>query len=94
MSLAPTEILEWTGCITGVVGSVMLAARHSHAAWAFVLYLISSCTWIAFGVLTGASGLITMQIVFVGTAILGIYNWLILPRQANRKSPSTQARID
>ncbi len=62
----------------------MLAARHAHAAWAFVLYLISSCAWIAFGLLTGAPGLITMQLVFVGTAVLGIYNWLILPRRSEK----------
>lgn len=80
MLLAPVEIAEWIGCITGVIGSVMLAARHPKAGWAFVLYLVSSCSWIFYGALTSAPGMITMQLVFIGTALIGIYNWLILPR--------------
>ncbi|OWW18249.1 hypothetical protein AYR66_02405 [Noviherbaspirillum denitrificans] len=88
MNISPTDFLEWTGCVTGVVGSVMLAMRHAKAAWAFVLYLVSSCAWIAFGIMTEAPGLITMQVVFVGTALVGIYNWLILPRRTEKPSPS------
>lgn len=88
MPISPTDFLEWTGCITGVIGSIMLAARHPKAAWAFVLYLISSCSWMMYGVMTDAPGLVTMQIIFVGTALMGIYNWLILPRRT-AKSDST-----
>lgn len=80
MSFNPIEIAEWLGCLTGVAGSLLLAAKHRKAAWAFVLYLISSCAWILYGVMTEAPGLITMQVVFVGTAVLGIYTWLIAPR--------------
>lgn len=86
MFFSPIDIAEWLGCLTGVIGSLMLAAKHRKAAWAFVLYFISSCSWILYGVMTEAPGLITMQIVFVGTAIIGIYTWLIAPRVSSRSA--------
>jgi len=91
MVLNPIDIAEWLGCLTGVIGSLLLAAKHRKAAWAFVLYFISSCSWILYGVMAGAPGLITMQIVFIGTALLGIYTWLIVPRIAGRNANTATA---
>lgn len=91
MVFSPIDIAEWLGCLTGVIGSLMLAAKHRKAAWAFVLYFISSCSWILYGVMTGAPGLITMQIVFIGTALLGIYTWLIVPRMSEQKADAAVA---
>lgn len=92
MLIPPTAFWEWIGCITGVVGSIMLATRHPKSAWAFVLYFVSSCSWIIYGVMTKAPGLIAMQLVFVVTAILGIYNWLILPRRRD-KAPGIDGTV-
>lgn len=94
MQIAVTDIAEWIGCLTGIVGSVMLAARHPKAAWAFVLYLVSSCAWIFYGAMTKAPGLITMQLVFVGTALVGIYNWLLLPRRRGGKADRPEKSSD
>lgn len=94
MHIAVTDIAEWIGCLTGIIGSVMLAARHPKAAWAFVLYLVSSCSWIFYGAMTKAPGLITMQLVFVGTALVGIYNWLLLPRLRDEKAEQSRKSSD
>jgi len=86
MTLNPVEIFEWMGCVTGVLGSLLLAARHPRAGWGFVLYFFSSCAWLSYGILVGASGLVSMQMVFIATALIGIYNWLIAPRRREGKA--------
>jgi hypothetical protein len=72
--------LEWFGCVLGIVGAALLALNNRWSGYGFVLFLVSNVVWIAFGVLTGANGLVTMQIAFSGTSLMGIWQWLIKPR--------------
>jgi len=70
-------ILEWSGCFTGVLGALLLALNTKHSGWGFVLFLISNGFWIMYGIENNAIGLITTQVVFTMTSLIGIYRWLI-----------------
>lgn len=74
------DALQWAGCATGVAGALLLALNTKHAGWGFVLFLISNGFWTAFGIQTNAPGLITTQIIFTATSLLGIYRWLVVAR--------------
>lgn len=74
--IATLDALQWAGCATGVAGALLLALNTKHSGWGFVLFLISNGFWTAYGIQTHAVGLITTQIVFTATSLLGIYRWL------------------
>ena len=73
--MTPTLIVEWLGCITGVIGSALLAANTAQSRWGFVWYLASNACWLVFAVSTAAWGLFTMQIVFTAVSLYGVYRW-------------------
>ena len=75
------DALQWAGCATGVAGAALLALNTKHSGWGFVLFLISNGFWTAFGIQTNAPGLITTQVVFTATSLLGIYRGLVVARQ-------------
>lgn len=70
------DTLQWLGCATGVFGALLLALNNKNSGWGFVLFLVSNGFWLAFGVQTGAPGLVATQVIFTGTSLLGIYKWL------------------
>jgi nicotinamide riboside transporter PnuC len=69
------DTLQWLGCISGVVGSLLLALHNRHSGWGFVFFLISNVFWISYGFAIGAMGLISMQCIFFVTSVLGVYKW-------------------
>jgi hypothetical protein len=73
------DLLQWLGCITGVLGSGLLAWRSRWSGWGFVVYLVSNSCWIAFGLLTHAPGLVVMQAMFTVTSAVGVWRWLLVP---------------
>lgn len=75
------DALQWAGCVTGVAGALLLALNTKYSGWGFVLFLISNGFWTAFGIQTNAPGLITTQVIFTATSVLGIYRWLVATRQ-------------
>lgn len=74
--------LEWFGAATGILGALLLAANIRQSGWAFVIYVASCLAWICYAWMTGAAGMITMQIVFLAANLLGIYRWLVQPAKA------------
>jgi len=71
------DLLQWLGCATGIAGSALLATRHRYSALAWPLFLASNASWIAFGLMIGAAGMVTMQIAYTFTSVVGIRNWLV-----------------
>jgi hypothetical protein len=82
-----TEILQWAGCATGVMGASLLASKVRWAAWGFVFFLASNLAWGLYGWLTGTPGMVLMQTAFTLTSLAGIFNWLIVPLRSGRKTP-------
>jgi len=73
------SLLEWLGCALGIAGALALALNRPWSGLGWILFVASNACWISFGLLTGAMGLVTMQIAMTGTSVLGIYRWLIRP---------------
>jgi len=87
--MTPTLLFEWLGCITGVIGSALLAANTTVSRWGFVWYLASNACWIAFALMTAAWGLLTMQIVFTAVSLIGVLRWFApRPPRSISASPS------
>ena len=47
--------LEWSGAITGLLGSALLAANLSISGFGFVVYLASNAFWIGFALSLAAA---------------------------------------
>lgn len=73
------DILQWIGCVSGVLGAALLAWRSRWSGWGFVVYLFSNACWIAFGVVASLPGLVVMQCIFTLTSAVGVWRWLIFP---------------
>ncbi|GAB4129835.1 MAG: hypothetical protein Fur0040_12470 [Sideroxydans sp.] len=76
------EAIEWTGCIIGLCGAMLLAMNTRYSAWGWVLFLLSNAAWILFGLMTHATGLVVMQLGFTITSLMGVWKWLVVPRMA------------
>jgi nicotinamide riboside transporter PnuC len=68
--------LEWLGAITGLLGSGLIACRLDISGYGFVLFLVSNVFLVAYGLKTRAWGLVTMQLGYTATSLLGLYRWL------------------
>lgn len=68
--------VEWFGSLTGLIGAAILALNTSFSGWGFAAFLASNFAWIAFGLANRSWGLVTMQVGFTATSILGMYRWL------------------
>lgn len=71
------EKLEWMAAGTGVVGALLLAFNNSISGFGFVAFLLSNLLWITWGLKKRAHGLLTMQVGFTATSVMGITNWLL-----------------
>ncbi|MCP4121406.1 MAG: hypothetical protein GY751_06595 [Bacteroidetes bacterium] len=68
--------VEWAGSITGLIGAAVLSTNTSLSGWGFVLFLISNLFLIFYAFQNRANGLLTMQLGFTATSVLGITRWL------------------
>lgn len=81
---APTNItpkpiptwVEWLSCLTGLLGSALLALKGEYAGWGFVAYLVSNVGWIVYGTATRTWSIVLMQLGFTATSLIGIKNYL------------------
>lgn len=75
-----TQVLQWLGCLFGLAGSLLLATKTKASGYGFALFLVSNGFWIAFGIVTQAPGLVVMQVGFMLTSSLGVWQWIVKPR--------------
>ncbi len=69
-------VVEWTGAVSSLVGSLILAQNSSMAGWGFVLFLLSNLLLIYSSVLRRAAPHLCMYLGFTGTSLYGVFNWL------------------
>lgn len=73
----PGKVVEWTGAALGLLGSALLANNNEYSGYGFIAFLLSNACWLWFGLRTRTWGMVTMQLGFTGTSLLGIYRWLL-----------------
>lgn len=74
-----TTVLEWFGALLGLCGASLLASHHRYCGWGFLAFLLSNLCWIGFALLTGAYGLLLMQLGFTLTSVVGFFRWVLIP---------------
>ena len=75
--LARMTTAELLGAVTGIFGALLLAWRGRLAAWAWVLWIVSSIAWIVYALNVWSIPMLTQQMVFAAINTLGVYRWLI-----------------
>lgn len=71
------RILKWVGTTAGITGAALMAANIPESGWAFVLFLISSVSWTAAGLVERDSPLVALNLAFVAVDLMGIVRWLL-----------------
>ena len=66
------DVLEWTGSITGLVGSIMVASHTKFSKYGWFLFLVSSLSLSAFAIVLGKFGLMVQQVGFGAINVLGL----------------------
>lgn len=73
-------LLQWTGCLLGIAGSIALARNDRYSGWGFVAYLVSNAAWLAYGYASDIPALASQHLVFGAVSTYGVWRWLVLPR--------------
>ena len=71
------KALEWCGSLTGLAGAALLATNSSWSGYGFLLFLVSNVAWITYAIKTRMWSMITMQVGFTATSLLGISRWIM-----------------
>lgn len=75
-------VLEWSGCVLGVLGALLLATNTRISKCGWIAFLASNGFWIAYGIVAGAYGVLVMQAAFSVTSSIGLWRWLLRPGAA------------
>lgn len=70
-------MLEWAGCVFGVLGATLLATNTRWSRYGWIPFLVSNVFWIGLAQEDNKHGLLTQQLVFTATSLLGIYRWTL-----------------
>lgn len=72
-------LLEWSGCIIGLLGAFLLALNTNMSRYGWPVFLAANLVMIAFALTADLYGLLLQQIGFTITSLLGIYRAQLLP---------------
>jgi hypothetical protein len=78
------NLMQWTGCALGLLGSLLVAANCRFSRWGFVAYLLSNTAWLAYSILIGVPGLLLQQVGFIITGLIGLWRWFTPTLARNR----------
>jgi len=73
------SVFEWSGCLLGILGAVLVAVKSPHARWAWLLWLVSNASWTVYGLATANYALALQQGAFMITSAIGLWHWLLQP---------------
>lgn len=67
------RILEWSGCILGLLGAFLLATNTDVSRYGWIAFLAANLAMIGFAWGMRAHGLLLQQVGFMGSSCLGLY---------------------
>jgi hypothetical protein len=93
MNLA--DVLEWYATISGVVAAIMLAGDFGRrvTGLGFILFCTMNVAWIVFARMDDTGGLMWQNIVLFGVNLLGVYQYLLSPKN-RRKMKAVKQAVD
>ena len=71
------RVTKWTGTLFGVAGAGLIALNLPISGWGFILFLVSSVSWTAAGIMMREHSLILLNAAFTVINLIGVYRWLI-----------------
>ena len=91
MSMA--DILEWYATVSGVVAALMLAGDFGRkvTGFGFVLFCTMNIAWILFAQMDDTAGLMWQNIILFAVNALGIYQYLLSPKNRRKMKAVEQA---
>lgn len=72
-------VLEWVGCLVGLLGAFLLATNTSFSRYGWIAFLIANLAMIGLAILIGRWGLLVQQLGFTATSLLGLYRTKLWP---------------
>ncbi len=70
-------MIRWVGTIAGICGGVLIALNIAISKYAFLIFLVSSISWLIQGYKNKDNALVLLNIVFIVIDLIGVYRWLI-----------------
>lgn len=70
-------LLSWLGTVSGILGALLVALHIEASGWGFVLFLISSASWLVVGVWRLDAALAWLNVAFALCNLIGIWRWLL-----------------
>ena len=70
-------VIKWIGTATGVIGAVLVAANVGMVGWGFVIWAVSSASWVVAGYVMREPSLVLLQGVFLAVDLAGIWRWTL-----------------
>jgi|APTNR8051073442_1049403.scaffolds.fasta_scaffold09170_5 hypothetical protein len=76
------DIIRWTATGCGILAAVIVSLNLGRriTGIGFLIFTVSSVTWIAAGYLEDLPSLMTQNAVLTVINILGVYRWLVFKR--------------
>jgi uncharacterized membrane protein len=80
------DILEWYATISGIVAAIMLAGDFGRriTGFGFILFCTMNVAWIVFARMDDTGGLMWQNIVLFGVNLLGVYQYLLSPKNRRK----------
>ena len=87
------EILEWYATISGIIAAFMLAGDFGRriTGFAFILFTTINVAWVWFANIDDTGGLMTQNIVLFFINVLGIWQYLLSPKNRRKMRAVKQA---
>lgn len=87
------DILEWYATISGIIAALMLAGDFGRrvTGFGFILFCTMNVAWIAFAQIDDTGGLMWQNIVLFFVNALGIYQYLLSPRNRRKMEAVKEA---
>jgi uncharacterized membrane protein len=87
------SIVEWYATISGVIAAIMLAGDFGRrvSGFAFILFCTMNIAWIAFAQMSDTEGLMAQNIVLFGVNVVGIWQYLLSPKNRRKMRAVKQA---
>jgi nicotinamide riboside transporter PnuC len=83
-------VFEWIGAICGIAGAALIASNVRLSPWGWWLFLTSSVSLRIYAAAAGAWGILSLNLCFVLTNLLGLIRvWRPYIRQARSSVPAT-----
>jgi nicotinamide riboside transporter PnuC len=71
------KLVSWLGSVAGLIGAAMLCLKLEYSGFGYLFFLASSICWLVVSYQARNWSLITLQLGFTATNVIGIARWVV-----------------